>query len=139
MRSAADGLRRLALAAGVVLVLAACGPQPASTPTVGHSTPPRAVRTAPPAYPDALGCEGIGGRVDLRVTIDPQGRIGAVQLQKGSGHVQLDEAAIAAVRDWEFTPAMRGGKPVPSTIAVPMTFNAPAERPDRCFALDEQR
>lgn len=139
MRSPADALRRLALAAAAAVALAACGPQPAPAPTVGHSTPPRAVRTPPPAYPDALGCEGVGGRVDLRLTIEPTGRIGAVKLQKGSGHVQLDEAAIAAVRGWEFTPATRGGKPVSSTIAVPMTFNAPVERPDRCFALDEQR
>lgn len=97
------------------------------------------MRTPPPTYPDALGCEGIGGRVDLRITIEPSGRVGAVRLQKSSGQPALDQAAIEAVRGWEFAAATRGGQPVQSTIAVPMTFNAPAERPDRCFALDEQR
>jgi protein TonB len=62
-----------------------------------------------------------------------------VKLQKSSRHTALDEAAIAAVRTWEFRPATRGGQAVPFTISVPMTFNPPVERPDRCFALDEQR
>lgn len=140
MRSPAER----ALRAGAVvaaLVLAACGPAPTTVPapTVGHSMPPRAVRTPPPAYPEALGCDGVGGRVDLRITIDPQGRVGGVKLQKSSGHAALDQTAIEAVRGWEFAAATRGGQPVSSTIAVPMTFNPPVERPDRCFALDEQR
>lgn len=135
----ADVTLRIAAAAAGLALLSACGPQPAQAPTVGHSEPPRAVRTPPPEYPEALGCDGVGGRVDLRITITPDGRVGAVKLQKSSGQAQLDEAAVAAVRGWEFRPATRAGKPVPFTIAVPMTFNPPAERPDRCFALDEQR
>lgn len=139
MRSRADRCTRLAFAAAGALLLAACAQDTAPAPTVGHSEPPRAVRTPPPTYPEALGCDGIGGRTELRVTISPQGRVDAVKLQRSSGNAQLDDAAVQAVRDWEFAPATRGGQPVPFTISVPMTFNAPAERPDRCFALDEAR
>ena len=131
-------IRSLAIALAV-LVLAACGPDPTQPPTVGHFAPPRALRTPPPVYPEALGCDGVGGRVELRLTITAQGRVGGVQLYKSSGQRALDEAAIAAVRDWEFVPATRGGRPAPTTIAVPMSFNPPAERPDRCYVLDEQR
>lgn len=138
MRSRADPLR-IASSLAMCALLAACGNAPAPAPTVGHSEPPRAVRTPPPNYPEALGCDGVGGRVDLRVTIEPGGRAGAIKLLKSSGHAALDESAIAAVRTWEFAPATRGGQPVRSTISVPMTFNAPVERPDRCFVLDEQR
>lgn len=139
MRCWVEPMRRAALAGLVLAVLAGCGADPAQAPTVGRSEPPRAVRTPPPDYPEALGCDGIGGRVDLRITITPQGGVGRVALQKSSGQPQLDEAAIAAVRTWEFAPATRGGRPVSSTISVPMNFNPPAERPDRCFVLDEQR
>lgn len=139
MRCWAEPTLRVALAGFALALLAGCGPDPAQAPTVGRSEPPRAVRTPPPDYPEALGCEGIGGRVDLRITITPQGGVGTVALQRSSGQPLLDEAAIAAVRTWEFTPATRGGRPVQSTIAVPMSFNPPAERPDRCFVLDEQR
>ncbi len=139
MRWPADRVLRLGAALLAGVVLAGCGPSPTEAPAVGHSEPPRAVRTPPPAYPEALGCDGVGGRTDLRVTINPDGRVGPVALQKSSGHAALDQAAIEAVRGWEFAAATRAGQPVASTIAVPMTFNPPAERPDRCFALDEQR
>lgn len=133
---------RASLVALVVLVglsLPGCGDAPPAAPTVGHSVPPRAVRTPPPAYPEAIACDGVGGRVELRVTIEPTGKVGTVALQRSSRNAALDQAAIEAVRSWDFAPATRGGRPVPSTISVPMTFNAPVERPDRCFALDEQR
>lgn len=139
MHCSADMLRRALLAGLAAALLAACGPDPGQAPTVGRSEPPRAVRTPPPEYPEALGCDGIGGRVDLRITITPEGSVGNVALQKSSGRRELDEAAIAAVHTWEFAPATRGGRPVQSTISVPMSFNPPAERPDRCFVLDEQR
>jgi protein TonB len=127
----------LALFAGALL--AGCAPD-APTPTAApRSQPPRAVRTPPPDYPEVLACDGIGGRVDLRVTIEPGGQTGAIAMQRSSGHRELDEAAVAAVRGWTFAPATRLGKPVRFTISVPMTFNPPVERPDRCFVLDEQR
>lgn len=131
-------MRALA-AAGLSLLLAGCGDAPPAAPTVGRSDPPRAVSTPPPEYPEVLGCDGIGGRVDLRITIQPDGSVGAIKLQKSSRTAALDEAAIAAVRTWRFAPATRGGTPVPFTISVPMTFRPPIERPDRCFALDEMR
>ena len=139
MRWLAERWLRALGVVGALVLLAGCGNAPAPVPTVGHSEPPRAVSTPPPEYPEVLACDGIGGTVDLRVTIDPNGRAGAIRLQKSSRNASLDEAAIAAVRTWQFRPATRGGKPVPFTISVPMTFNAPVERPDRCFALDEQR
>lgn len=120
-------------------LLAACTPAPEATGPVGPTEPPRAVRTPPPTYPDALGCQGIGGRVDLRLTIGTDGRISRVALQRSSGQPILDKAAMDAVRAWEFRAGTRGGVPVSTTIQVPMTFTPPAERPDRCFALDEQR
>lgn len=129
---------RIALAALAAALVSGCVETP-QTPTVGHSAPPRAVRTPPPDYPEALACEGIGGRVDLRVTITPQGGVGDVRVQRSSRNAQLDQAAVAAVRGWEFAPATRGGTPVSSTISVPMSFRVPAERPERCFLLDEQR
>lgn len=138
MRWPAEPAARVAVAAGLALALAACGPAPGPEPVVPFEQP-KAVDTPPPGYPEAAACEGGGGVVDLRVTIGPDGRVGDVRLARGSGHQALDQAAIDAVRGWTFEPARRGGTPVAYTIAVPMTFNAPAERPDRCFALDEER
>lgn len=138
MRSSAERLGRGTLLAALVGALAACAEPPADqTANLGRQEPPRAVETPPPDYPEALACDGVGGTVDLRVTIAPDGSVGPIKLQGTSGNQTLDEAAIAAVRTWRFKPATRGGEPFPFTISVPLTFNPPVERPERCFALDE--
>jgi protein TonB len=138
MRSSADRVVRSALLGFVAAATLACTPPAPPPAAVAPSKPVRAVRTPPPTYPDALACEGVGGLVELTLTINAQGRVGNVGLKRSSGQRLLDEAAIAAVRDWEFAPATRGGQPVPATISVPMNFRPIGERPDRCFALDEQ-
>jgi len=48
----------------------------------------------------------------LRVLITPDGRASEIQLAQTSGSTRLDRAAIDAVREWRFMPALRGGRPV---------------------------
>lgn len=118
-------------------VLAGCGQSPAPVP-VGVSSPPAALRTPPPEYPEALACNGVGGTVQLRIRIEADGSVGQVQVQQGSGNAQLDAAAQAAVRGWTFKPAMQAGRPASQWISVPMNFHVPQPRPERCYALDEK-
>ena len=40
-----------------------------------------------------------------------------------SGPGGLDEAAVTAVRKWEFSPAKSGGKPVAVWVTFDVTFN----------------
>lgn len=130
-------LRLLAIAVATA-GLAACFEAPPPPPTV-PPTQPLARNTPPPAYPEALACDGVGGQVVLQVEIGVDGRPASMRLLGSSGEAALDEAAIAAVRDWEFAPATRNGEPVTSRIQVPVTFSPPTPRPERCFVLDEQR
>ncbi len=46
---------------------------------------------------------------------------------------------MEGVKAWQFRAATRNGQPIPSDLQVPVTFKPPTLRPDRCFALDEQR
>ena len=103
------------------------------------STQPMARDTPPPEYPEALACDGIGGQVVLMLQVGPDGRTAGVQLHRTSGHKELDDAAVTAVRGWEFRPATAAGRPVSKKIQVPVTFRPPQVRPERCFVLDEQR
>jgi protein TonB len=34
----------------------------------------------------------------------------------------LDEAAVAAVKEWRFRPAQRAGRPVTATVEIPISF-----------------
>lgn len=120
------------------LVLAACFEAPPAPPSV-PPTQPLARNTPPPVYPEALACDGVGGQVVLQLEIGADGRPASMRVLTSSSEAELDEAAIAAVRNWEFAPATTNGQPVTSNIQVPVTFSPPNPRPERCFVLDEQR
>lgn len=122
----------------VFAVLAACGPSPSNTAPVIPATEVAAVQTPPPDYPIELACSGVGGVSTLRVVVGPQGTPTDVSVTASSGNRQLDDAAMQRVREWKFNPATRNGQPVPTTIQVPVTFNPPDPKPDRCFAVEEQ-
>ena len=75
--------------------------------------PPHPVPPAyPPAYPPASPAE----RVRLVAMIDPEGRVEFVQ--PVSGPDSLIPAAVAAVRQWTFTPPLRNGEPTHATAVI---------------------
>ena len=75
-----------------------------------------------PAYPLAARRQRQEGIVLLSVKVTAQGQVERVEVRQSSGFSALDEAAIQAVRDWEFEPARIGSKPVASEIEVPVRF-----------------
>jgi protein TonB len=76
----------------------------------------------PPMYPAISRRLGEEGTVVLRVELDEQGNIGRVRISSSSGLARLDEAALAAIRTWHCTPAMRDGQPVRATALQPFKF-----------------
>ncbi|NLW96869.1 energy transducer TonB [Luteimonas wenzhouensis] len=78
---------------------------------------------AVPAYPDTARRAGAEGTVVLQVEVDANGRPGDITVARRSGSRELDRAAEQAVRSWTFEPAMRDGKPVASTVQVPVDFH----------------
>ena len=75
-----------------------------------------------PAYPAASRRLGETGVVVLRVELDESGRVAAARVNSSSGHSRLDETALAAVRTWHCTPAMRDGQPVRAVALQPFKF-----------------
>jgi periplasmic protein TonB len=123
-----------------VLLLGGCGKSEQSQPQAVAIAPTdvAALQTPPPDYPTELACAGLGGKVVLNVVIGAQGKPTDVKLATSSGEPRLDASAQQRVREWVFKPATRNGQAVPWTIQVPVNFNPPQPRPDRCFALDAQ-
>lgn len=75
-----------------------------------------------PAYPMMARRHGLEGTVVLRLLVKETGDVGDVVVDAQSGCVDLDKAAIEAVRNWRFIPATRGGVAVAVWVRQPVTF-----------------
>lgn len=86
---------------------------------------PVAIKRVPPVYPEFQKKMGIEGSVHLNVEVFANGKVGAVEVLQSlmAGPGGLDEAAIKAVRQWEFNPAKSGGQPVGCWVTFPITFS----------------
>jgi protein TonB len=62
------------------------------------------------------------GTVTLRVYVTPSGDPDQIEVQKGSGSRNLDQAALRAVRTWKFRPGTKDGQPVGGWVIVPIQF-----------------
>jgi TonB family protein len=83
--------------------------------------PPEALRRDPPVYPDQARADRIQGVVILQAAIDETGQVQDVTVLKGLPG-GLTEAAIEAVRNWEFAPALQEGEPVPVVYNLTINF-----------------
>lgn len=75
-----------------------------------------------PKYPDMARNLGWDGNVLLRVRVSAGGYSEQVTVHRSSGHKELDDSAIDAVRKWRFIPAKRGDTAVACTVIVPIVF-----------------
>ena len=82
---------------------------------------PTQIKKVNPVYPQAAQLERVTGIVILEVTIGTDGKVQAGRVMRSVAF--LDEAAIEAVRQWEYTPTELDGKPVPVVMTVTVSFN----------------
>jgi len=85
-------------------------------------TPPRRLEEVKPHYPDAERAAGREADVLLVVSLDEKGRVVKVTLGTSSGVPSFDEAARQAALKERFSPALRDGTPVPTTISFTTHF-----------------
>jgi periplasmic protein TonB len=87
----------------------------------GNVRPPTKIRNVPPMYPQEALDARVQGVVIMEVTIDEQGRVSDARVLRSIP--LLDQAAIDAVRQWEFTPTLLNGEPVPVIMTVTVQFS----------------
>lgn len=75
-----------------------------------------------PQYPAEAAKARLEGQVIVEFIVEPDGRVTAATVKR-STDARFDEAALAAVRQWMFTPAVEDGKTVRSALAVPVQFS----------------
>ena len=77
---------------------------------------------APPSYPMGSRRKREQGTVVLRLVISPEGRVTDISVSRSSGFEALDDAALAAVRKWRWSPKMMDGRAVAITGLVMIPF-----------------
>ena len=105
------------------------GPEPVSSSPAdgavgdeGSDTSPVFQGTCKPRYPRYSRMHGEEGTVVLEWEILASGACGAIRVVRSSGHPRLDRAAIEALRNATFAPAVSAGRPVDSTKRLAFTF-----------------
>jgi TonB family protein len=73
-------------------------------------------------YPLAARRQGLAGRVELDVLVEPGGRVTGVEIHASSSHGVLDEAGIAAVRALPPLPFPEDLPRRPLRIRLPLDF-----------------
>ncbi len=68
-------------------------------------------------------------QVRLLLVIDPAGAAGNIRLTKSSGNAEFDQLMVAYIKEWVFSPAMKGGKKVRCLIEQGITIQWHAGSP----------
>ena len=73
-------------------------------------------------YPKILQNAGIGGTVVVWAFIDQRGEVKNCKVHTSCGVSKLDEAALEAVREFTFVPALNYDRHVSVWVSIPITF-----------------
>jgi periplasmic protein TonB len=75
-----------------------------------------------PEFPESARKANAEGTTLLKVEVLANGRVGEIVVTRSSGRQDLDDAAIAAVKQWRFEPARRGSTAVAMWANLPVRF-----------------
>ncbi len=90
------------------------------SPVLDYDQPPRLLKMTRPVYPQEAFIKKIEGVVTLEIVIGIDGKVGRARVLRSIP--QLDNAAIQTVRQWVFSPAIKGGRPVATIANAPVSF-----------------
>ena len=87
---------------------------------------PREVTIVKPTMPAVPSGVAIADHMRVRFLINKQGKVENVFIEQSSGYSPVDEAVKAAIKQWEFTPAIGTDKKAHSSI-IGMTITLPKQ------------
>jgi protein TonB len=86
----------------------------------GHIKEPRKIRDVQPVYPAMARAARAEGMVIIEATIARDGSVRDARVLRS--HPLLDEAALAAVREWRYSAPLLNGVPVEVVMTVTVNF-----------------
>ncbi len=93
----------------------------------GNVVAPVKTKQVAPLYPEVAKLARVQGVVIIEVTIDEQGLVADARILRSIP--LLDQAALDAVRQWQFTPTQLNGVAVPVIMTVTVQFTLPEPPP----------
>jgi len=109
-----------------VVVAPAAPPQPVAPtgPVDAVDLASKMIAGDPPRYPLESRRKHEQGTVWLSVLVGLDGRVSEISVARTSGSERLDDAALAAVKRWRWSPTMRAGAPVMvrGTVDIPFVL-----------------
>jgi len=109
----------------MAFVVAAPPPPPAAPAPVrigGQIQPPALVLRVEPTYPPMAVSAHLQGMVILEAIVDAEGTVTDVKVLRSVSPL-LDREALAAVRQWRYSPVVLNGRPVPFVLSVSLSFS----------------
>lgn len=100
---------------------AAAPSAPTCTSAGGQITPPMKLRDVRPRYRQAWASANLEGSVLMQARIGVDGKVRAVEVVS-PGNVDLEDEAIAAVSQWEFSPTYLNCEPIEVRMYVTVSF-----------------
>jgi TonB family protein len=92
---------------------------------------PMVVYRVTPKFSDQRVSKMATPRVGLLLVVNSDGSVGDVQVMRGSGEEDFDQAIIEAIREWRFSPAILKGRKVrcwvEQMVSVKMSRATPFE------------
>jgi protein TonB len=86
----------------------------------GNIKAPTKVRDVKPVYPQIAQSARVSGVVIIEATIGPNGKVANARVLRSIP--LLDQAALDAVKQWEYTPTLLNNVPVPVIMTVTVNF-----------------
>ena len=86
----------------------------------GQIKPPTKTKDVKPVYPAIARSARVAGAVTIEATIGPDGKVMDAKVVRSIP--LLDQAALDAVQQWEYTPTLLNGVPVPVLVTVTINF-----------------
>lgn len=92
----------------------------AAVPVGGKIKQPTKTKDVKPVYPAEAQSAKVSGTVIIEATIGADGKVINAKILRSVA--KLDQAALDAVKQWEYSPTLLNGKPVPVKMTVTVTF-----------------
>jgi len=96
---------------------------PSASEFVAFEKEPVLVKSVTPKYPEMARTTGLTGTVIVRILVYKDGTVkDAIVVRPSGTNVGFEEAALEAVKQWVFKPAIQNQKPVSVWINYPVKF-----------------